>query len=109
MVDRILLDAANVRRIAQQFAQSSQGQLTIATTHTQARYALPPAVAAFKKQFPGVRLMLHQGRPTELAQMVLEGEADIAIATESVQDSPDIVAYPYSWHHGLVVSGAAAA
>lgn len=104
LVDRILLDAANVRRVAQQFSQSSRGELTVATTHTQARYALPAAVAAFKKQYPGVRLMLHQGSPTELAQMVLEGAAEIAIATESLQGSPDIVAYPYySWRHGLVV------
>jgi LysR family transcriptional regulator, cys regulon transcriptional activator len=104
VVERILLDAANVRRLAQQFSQSSQGKLTVATTHTQARYALPPAVAAFKKMFPDVRLVLHQGSPAELAQMLLEGEADIAIATESLLDSPDILAYPYySWHHGLVV------
>jgi LysR family transcriptional regulator, cys regulon transcriptional activator len=104
VVDRILLDAANVRRVAQQFTQSTRGELTVATTHTQARYALPQAVAAFKKQFPNVRLMLHQGKPTELAQMLLEGEADIAIATESLLGSPEIVAYPYySWHHGLVV------
>jgi LysR family cys regulon transcriptional activator len=104
VVERILLDAANVRRLAQQFAQSSRGELTVATTHTQARYALPPAVAAFRKMFPDVRLVLHQGSPAELAQMLLEGRADIAIATESLLDSPDILAYPYySWHHALVV------
>jgi LysR family transcriptional regulator, cys regulon transcriptional activator len=104
VVDRILLDAANVRRVAQQFSQTSRGELTVATTHTQARYALPPAVAAFKKMFPEVRLVLHQGSPAELAQMLLAGEADIAIATESLLDSPDILAYSYySWHHGLVV------
>lgn len=104
VVDRILLDAANVRRLAQQFSQTSRGELTVATTHTQARYALPSAVAAFRKLFPEVRLMLHQGSPVELAQMLLEGKADIAIATESLLDSPDIVAYPYySWRHGLVV------
>jgi LysR family transcriptional regulator, cys regulon transcriptional activator len=104
VVDRILLDAANVRRVAQQFSQTSRGELTVATTHTQARYALPPAVAAFKKMFPEVRLVLHQGSPAELAQMLLAGEADIAIATESLLDSPDILAYPYySWHHGVVV------
>jgi LysR family cys regulon transcriptional activator len=104
VVDRILLDAANVRRVAQQFSQTSRGELTVATTHTQARYALPPAVAAFKKMFPDVRLVLHQGSPAELAQMLLTGEADIAIATESLLDSPDLLAYPYySWHHGLVV------
>lgn len=104
VVERILLDAANVRRVAQQFSQTSRGELTVATTHTQARYALPPAVAAFRKLFPDVRLVLHQGSPAELAQMLLAGEADIAIATESLLDSPDILAYPYySWHHGVVV------
>ena len=104
VVDRILLDAANVRRLAQQFSQKDKGELTVATTHTQARYALPPAVAAFKKLYPEVRLTLHQGSPAELAGMLLGGKADIAIATESLVDSPDILAYPYySWHHGLVV------
>jgi LysR family cys regulon transcriptional activator len=104
VVERILLDAANVRRLAQQFSQSSRGELTVATTHTQARYALPPAVAAFRKMFPEVRLMLHQGSPSELAAMLLAGDADIAIATESLLDSPDILAWPYySWHHGVVV------
>lgn len=104
IVDRMLLDATNIKRLAQQFAQSDRGELTVATTHTQARYALPPAVAAFKKQFPEVRLVLHQGSPTEIAAMLLEGEADIAIATESLIDSPDILAYAYySWHHGVVV------
>jgi LysR family transcriptional regulator, cys regulon transcriptional activator len=104
IVDRILLDAANVRRVAQQFSQSSRGELTIATTHTQARYALPPVVAAFKRMFPQVRLMLHQGTPTELARMLLDDTADIAIATEALLDNPDILAYPYySWNHGLVV------
>jgi LysR family transcriptional regulator, cys regulon transcriptional activator len=103
VVERILLDAANVRRLAQQFSQSSRGELTVATTHTQARYALPPAVAAFRKMFPEVRLVLHQGSPSELAAMLLAGNADIAIATESLLDSPDILAWPYySWHHGVV-------
>ncbi|WP_088348246.1 MULTISPECIES: CysB family HTH-type transcriptional regulator [Rhodomicrobium] len=104
IVDRMLLDAANIKRLAQQFANSQRGELTVATTHTQARYALPPAVAAFKKQFPEVRLVLHQGSPTEIAAMLLDGEAAIAIATESLIDSPDILPFPYySWHHALVV------
>jgi LysR family transcriptional regulator, cys regulon transcriptional activator len=104
VVERILLDAANVRLLAQQFSASSRGQLTVATTHTQARYALPEAVAKFKRMFPEVRLVLHQGNPPELAAMLLDGVADIAIATESLLDSPDILAFPYySWHHGLVV------
>jgi LysR family transcriptional regulator, cys regulon transcriptional activator len=104
VVERILVDAANVRRLAQQFSQSRSGELKVATTHTQARYALPAAVAAFRAMFPEVRLMLHQGSPVELVQMLLEDRVDIAIATESLLDSGDILAYPYySWHHGLVV------
>ena len=104
VVERILLDAANIRLLAQQFSENSRGQLTVATTHTQARYALPAAVAEFKRMFPDVRLVLHQGNPPELAAMLLDGAADIAIATESLLDSPDIIAFPYySWHHGLVV------
>ena len=104
IVDRMLLDAANVKRLADQFARSDRGEFTVATTHTQARYALPPVVAEFKKEFPLVRLILHQGSPTEIAAMLLDGEADIAIATEALIDSPDILAFPYySWHHGLVV------
>lgn len=104
VVERILLDAANVRLLAQQFSKSSRGQLTVATTHTQARYALPAAVAEFKRMFPDVRLVLHQGNPSELAAMLLDGVADIAVATESLLDNPDIIAFPYySWHHGLVV------
>jgi LysR family cys regulon transcriptional activator len=104
IVERMLLDAANIRRLAEHFAQSDRGEFTVATTHTQARYALPPVVAAFKQQFPQVRLILHQGSPAEIAAMLLGGEADIAIATESLIDSPDILAYPYySWHHAVVV------
>ena len=104
IVDRMLLDAANVKRLADQFARSDRGEFTVATTHTQARYALPPVVAEFKKEFPLVRLILHQGSPTEIAAMLLDGDADIAIATEALIDSPDILAFPYySWHHGLVV------
>jgi LysR family cys regulon transcriptional activator len=104
IVDRMLLDAANVKRLADQFARSDRGEFTVATTHTQACYALPPVVAKFKKEFPLVRLILHQGSPTEIAAMLLDGEVDIAIATEALIDSPDILAFPYySWHHGLVV------
>lgn len=106
IVERMLLDAANVKRLADQFSRSDRGEFTVATTHTQARYALPPVVAEFKKEFPLVRLILHQGSPSEIAAMLLDGEADIAIATEALIDSPDILAYPYyRWHHGLVVPG----
>jgi LysR family cys regulon transcriptional activator len=103
IVERMLLDAQNIKRLADQFSQSDQGQLTIATTHTQARYALPPVVQAFKRAFPKVHLALHQGSPQETAQMLLDGRADLGIATESLGQVPELLTFPfYSWHHALI-------
>jgi LysR family cys regulon transcriptional activator len=104
IVDRILLDTANIKRLADQFAKSDRGEITIATTHTQARYALPGPIAAFRKEFPNVHLILHQGTPKEIAGMLNDGTADIGIATEALQDTPENVSFPfYSWHHGVIV------
>ncbi|MFZ5757392.1 MAG: CysB family HTH-type transcriptional regulator [Pseudomonadota bacterium] len=104
VVERMLVDANNIRHIADQFAKRDQGSLTIATTHTQARYALPAIVSAFKKEFPRVHLALHQGSPQEIATLLLAGEADIGIATESLAQVPDLVTFPmYEWQHGIVV------
>lgn len=104
IVERILLDTANIKRLGEQFAGSDRGELNIATTHTQARYAMPQAVAQFRKLFPHVHLVLHQGSPQEIAAMLLDGRADIGIATEALADNPDIAAFPYhSWNHAVVV------
>lgn len=104
IVDRILLDTANIKRLADQFAGSDRGEIVIATTHTQARYALPGPIAAFRKEFPNVHLVLHQGTPKDIAQMLNDGTADIGIATEALEDTPEHVTFPfYSWHHGVVV------
>lgn len=104
VIDRVLTDAQNLRRIAEQFSSSEQGSLSIATTHTQARYALPQVVKQFKAQYPKVHLALHQGSPTEIAEMVRSGEADIGIATEGLDLHPELVSFPcYSWHHGVIV------
>lgn len=104
IVERILLDTANIKRLGEQFASSDRGELNIATTHTQARYAMPQAVAKFRKAFPHVHLVLHQGSPQEIASMLLDGRADIGIATESLADNADIAAFPYhSWNHAIVV------
>jgi LysR family cys regulon transcriptional activator len=104
IVERMLLDAKNIKRLAEQFSKSDQGELIVATTHTQARYALPPVIAKFKKAFPKVRLVLHQSSPKEIATMLLDGQADIGVATEALIDTPDIVAFPYySWHHAVIV------
>lgn len=104
IVERMLLDAHNIKNLAEQYSQQDSGHLTIATTHTQARYALPKIITAFKKQYPRVHLKLHQGSPAEIAQLVLDGEADIGIATETLGDVPELASFPfYGWHHGVIV------
>lgn len=104
IVERLLLDAQNIRSLADQFSQQDVGELTIATTHTQARYVLPNIVAQFRQRYPRVRLQMHQGSPVEIAQMLLEGRADIGIATETLASVEGVVSYPYHrWHHGVLV------
>ncbi|MGE0853082.1 MAG: CysB family HTH-type transcriptional regulator [Hyphomicrobiaceae bacterium] len=104
VVERILIDAANIKQLGEQFSNREQGQLVIATTHTQARYVLPHVVAAFRTAFPKVRLTLHQGSPTEIAAMLSDGDADIGICTETLRDVASLTTFPfYSWHHGVVV------
>jgi LysR family cys regulon transcriptional activator len=104
IVERMLLDAKNIKRLAEQFSNRDEGSLTIATTHTQARYALPSVVTKFKAEFPKVHLILHQGSPTEIVSMLLSGEADIGIATESIEGVPQLASFPYYvWNHSVIV------
>jgi LysR family transcriptional regulator, cys regulon transcriptional activator len=104
IAERILAEAANLKRAGEEFANEKLGTLTVATTHTQARYALPKAVAAFKQRYPDVRLVLHQGNPTQICEMVAAGEADLAIATESIDEYPELVSLPcYQWNRCVVV------
>jgi LysR family transcriptional regulator, cys regulon transcriptional activator len=104
IVERMLLDAKNIKNLAEQFSNRDEGQLVIATTHTQARYALPSVVTQFKQAFPKVHLVLHQGSPEEIAKMMLEGQADIGIATEALGEVPDLVSFPfYQWRHAVIV------
>ncbi|MFZ3323533.1 MAG: CysB family HTH-type transcriptional regulator [Usitatibacter sp.] len=103
-IDRILAQIANLKAVGEEFAHHARGSLAVGVTHTQARYALPPVVTAFKKKFPDVKLKLLQGNPHQLAQMVLSGEADMAIATEALDEYPEFVTLPcYQWHHCVVV------
>ena len=104
IAERILQDTENLKQVAGEFRDQAAGTLTIATTHTQARYSLPKVVSAFKRRYPKVRLMLKQGSPPQLAEMVLAGEADIAIATESLDQYPRLLALAgYQWRHCVVV------
>ena len=104
IVERLLLDAENLRRAGEDFRDQAHGALAIAATHSQARYALPGAVRDFRATHPGVQLNLHQGSPRQVAQMLMEGEADIGIATEALAQYPDLVALPcYVWSHTVLV------
>ncbi len=104
IVERLLLDAKNIKHLAAQYSGRDEGQLTIATTHTQARYALPRVVAEFRKAFPKVHLALHQGSPAEILTLLLEGKADIGIATEALEGQSELATFSfYTWHHAVVV------
>ena len=104
IVERLLQDAENLKRAGEDFSRSDRGLLTVAATHTQARYALPSAVRDFRESHPQVSFHLQQGSPRQIAQMVLEGQADLGIATEALADYPDLVTLPcYRWTHVVVV------
>jgi len=104
IAERILSEAQNLRRAGEEFANDQLGTLTIAATHTQARYALPKAVAAFKRRYPRVKLVIHQGNPTQICEQVLSGEADLCVATEAIAEYPELVSMPvYQWNRCVVV------
>jgi LysR family cys regulon transcriptional activator len=104
IAERILSEAQNLRRAGQEFANDQLGTLTIAATHTQARYALPQAVAAFMRRYPKVKLVIHQGNPTQICEQVLEGEADLCVATEAIEQYPELISMPvYQWNRCVVV------
>jgi len=108
IVERMLIDAKNIKRLAEQFANRDEGSLTIATTHTQARYALPQVVRRFKQAFPKVHLVLHQASPAEIVALLQSGEADLGIATEALDGGSapmgNFASFPfYDWHHLVVV------
>ncbi len=104
IVERMLHDASNIKRLAEQFTARDEGTLTIATTHTQARYRIADIVSQFVAAYPKVRLELVESNPQSVTGMLLAGEADIGIATESLGEEPDLVAFPfYRWHHAVVV------
>jgi len=103
-IERILAEVANLKTIGAEHSNAARGHLSVAVTHTQARYALPAVVTAFKKRFPDVKLKLLQGNPHQLARLVIDAEADVAIATEALDDYSELVTVPcYSWHHCIVV------
>lgn len=104
IVERLLLDAENLKRAGRDYSAQMEGQLSIAATHSQARYALPQVVKDFRDKFPNVTLHLRQGSPQQVAAMLLAGEADIGVATEALADYAQLVTLPcYRWTHSIVV------
>ena len=102
-IEVILREVNNLRRIGEQFSHQDSGTLSIATTHTQARYVLPGPVAKLRQAYPKVNMSLHQGSPDQVAKMLLEETAEIGMATESLTGYPDLVTLPcYEWQHMLV-------
>ncbi|MFA5952674.1 MAG: LysR substrate-binding domain-containing protein [Hyphomicrobium sp.] len=104
IADRLLLEADNIRQAASRFAVSDRGTIQVATTHTQARYALPDVILQFRKLYPDVRLVLQQMGPRAIPSALLSGEADVAIATDVLVNEDEILAFPfYCWKHILIV------
>ncbi|WP_019141580.1 CysB family HTH-type transcriptional regulator [Noviherbaspirillum massiliense] len=104
IIERLLLEAENLRQASREYTGEKTGVLKIATTHTQARYVLPRVVQGFRAAFPQVRIALQQGTPEHIAEWVISGKADIAIATEGLSRFDELVSFPcYSWSHTVVV------
>lgn len=100
----VMLEMQNIKRVGDEFSNVETGTLTIATTHTQARYKLPSAIKQFMTQYPHVKLNIHQGNPTQVTTQVASGEADIGIATEAISLDERLLCLPcYEWNRCLVV------
>ena len=103
-VEIIMREVANLKRIGDEFSKQDAGTLSIATTHSQARYVLPEPVARLRRMFPKVQVQMHQGTPGDVARMLADDVAEIGLATESLADVDGLVTLPcYEWQHVLVV------
>ncbi len=104
IIDRLLLEAGNLKNAGKDFKEKDTGVFYVAATHSQARYALPAVVRDFRQIYPGVTLHLRQGSPQQIADMLLTGEADIGVATEALADYDQLVTLPgYRWSHSVIV------
>lgn len=104
IIERLLLEADNLKNAGRDFREKDSGVLYVAATHSQARYALPAVVRDFRQMYPGVTLHLRQGSPQQIADMLLANEADIGVATEALADYEQLVTLPgYRWSHSIIV------
>ena len=100
----ILQKVESIKQVAQEFSDERKGSLDVATTHTQARYALPPTITSFIKEYPDVSLHMHQGTPMQISEMAADGSVDFAIATEAMAHFSDLIMMPcYRWNRSVVV------
>jgi len=103
--ERIMTEIDNLKKLARDYAGSPEGTLRLATTHTQARYVLPPIVQRFAERYPEVRLKLLQGNPPQIAAMLAAGQADVGMATETLAEAPGLKSIPvFEWEHMVVVT-----
>ncbi len=104
MAGQILREVDAIKQVAQEYSDETQGSLSIATTHTQARYALPEIINEFRASYPDVVLHMNQGSPTQIAELAANGDVDFAIATEGLEHFQDLVMMPcYAWNRCVVV------
>src|SRR4051794_41025592 len=103
-IETIMREVGNLKRIGEEYSQQDAGTLSIATTHSQARYFLPGPIGAFRKRFPKVNISLHQGSPDQVGRMVSEEVAELGLATESLAGFEDLITLPcYEWQHAVVM------
>jgi LysR family cys regulon transcriptional activator len=103
IAEKILIEENNLRCVGQEFTDKDVGSLTVATTHTQARYALPPTIRQFTTRYPKIKLTIRQGNPTQISKLVTSREADIAIATEAIEFFHELVMLPcYQWNRCII-------
>ncbi|MFV0278526.1 MAG: HTH-type transcriptional regulator CysB [Parahaliea sp.] len=100
----VLRKVDSIKQVAQEYSNEKRGSLSIATTHTQARYALPATIRAFIERYPEVSLHMHQGTPMQISEMAADGTVDFAIATEAMELFADLVMMPcYRWNRCVLV------
>lgn len=100
----ILRKVESIKQVAQEFSNEKKGSLSLATTHTQARYALPPVISSFMARYPDVSLNLHQGTPMQISELAVDGTVDFAIATEALELFSDLIMMPcYRWNRSIIV------
>ncbi len=104
MAANVLRQCESIKQVALEFSDNQRGTLSVATTHTQARYRLPSIVSAFIQRYPEVRLQMQQGSPQQIAAMVADGSVDLAIATEALEHYSDLILLPcYRWNRSIIV------